>query len=169
MANVIFIIAPENFRDEELQIPCKILKKAGHECKTASITKGICKGMLGARVIPDLTIEEINSDEFDAVVVVGGSGSPKLREYDEVLDVLRDFRDKGKIIGAICLAPMVLSKAGILVGKRVTVFRTPQSEDAVKKGGGKLADENVVVDGKLITGNGPGAAEEFGKRLNNLL
>ena len=125
--------------------------------------------MLGAKVTPDMAVHEASPDYFDAVIIVGGSGSPVLAQNADVLKLVQMAESKGKVVGAICLGPMTLAKAGVLSGKKATVFKTPDSVQALKDGGASYTGEDVTVDGKLVTASGPHAANEFAKRLIALL
>jgi len=163
--NVLYIIAQRNFRDEELEVPEKILKNEGAKVVIASITTDEAVGMLGMRVKPDITVRTAAVDRFDAVVIAGGSGSPKLADYPEVLSVVRRFFERGKIVAAICLAPFVLAKAGILKGVTVTVSRADFAISEFGRAGAVYSDKHIVVDGKIITADGPAAAKEFGEEI----
>ena len=169
MGKVLFIIAPVNYRDEELSKPKEILERAGYEVNVASLTVDPATGMLGGVVRPDLAVRDVDITDYDMVVVVGGTGSPELAKHQEVIDLLALAEDKGKKLGAICLGPMVLAKAGVLQDKRATVFRTKESVAALEQGGAVFVDQSVVVDKDLVTANGPGAAEAFGNELVKLL
>lgn len=161
------IISPKNFRDEELLEPKDILKKVGFEVVVTSVTSETCIGMFGAMVKPDLIIDELNAEEFDAVVVVGGAGTPVLSQYDKVLQILREANEQKKILAAICLGPIVLAKAGVLEGKRVTVF--PSGISQIESGGAQYVSESVVTDGNLITADGPQSAKMFGDAIVSAL
>ena len=169
MSKVLMIISQENFRDEELFIPREMLQTAGHEVKVASLTRAKAKGMLGAQVAPDMAVHEANPDFFDAVIVVGGSGSLKLADSPDVQKLLFSAFRKGKILGAICLGPVALAKSGVLSGKRATVFRSDKSLRSLKDNGAEIAMEDVVRDGNIVTACGPEAANEFGKALAGML
>jgi protease I len=163
------VIAQKNFRDEELLIPKEILENAGHKVKIASLNRGSATGMLGAKVEAEFGVHEVNSDFFDAIVIVGGSGSPTLLESNDVIKLVRESAEKGKVIGAICLGPMVLAKAGVLVDKQATVFKTKEAIDLLKKNGAVYKEQPLVVDGKIITANGPAVADIFGKKIAEML
>jgi len=162
---VLYIIAQQNFRDEELDIPEKILKNEGAKVVIASITTGEAVGMFGMRVKPDAAVRSVAVDNFDALVIAGGSGSPKLADYPEVLSVARRFFERGKIVAAICLAPFVLAKAGILKGVTATVAAADFAMSEFGRAGAIYSDKHVVVDGKIITADGPSAAKEFGEEI----
>lgn len=165
----LFIINQTYFRDEELTEPKKILENEGAVVKVASITTEEARGMLGLRVIPDIAVRNANPADYDVLVVVGGSGSPQLANYSEVLDVIRRFNEQEKPIASICLGPYVLARAGILDGKRATVFPADFALTELRRAGAKYVEENVVVDGKIITAPGPEAAKQFGEQIVKVL
>jgi protease I len=103
------------------------------------------------------------------IVIVGGSGSPGLANRTEVIDLLNRAEDQGKKMAAICLGPMVLAKAGILQGKKATVFQTKESLAALQQGGATFIDTTLVTDGNVVTANGPAVAQAFGQELVKLM
>ncbi len=169
MARILMIIAPKNFRDEELLVPKEVLESAGHEVKIASISRTTATGMLGARVTPEFAVHEVNADFFDAVIVVGGAGTQMLVENQDVIKLVHRIGEQNKLIGGICLGPMVLAKAGVLVDKQATVFRTKQSIDLLKLSGAAYKEQPLVVDGNVITADGPSSAGIFGKKIAEML
>ena len=167
MRRIMMIISPRDFRDEELLEPKEILKKAGLEVVVTSVTSEKCIGMFGTNVKPDHVIDELNAMEFDAVVVVGGAGTPILNKYDKVLQILRDAQEQNKILAAICLGPIVMAKSGVLKGKKATVFSSGISE--IEEGGAQYVSDSVVIDGRIITANGPQSAKMFGNAIVSAL
>jgi len=167
---ILIAIAPEKFRDEELTEPVAELQKAGIGFDIASTRRGACTGMLGTRTTATLSFEEVDPELYDGLVIVGGSGSQTHLWNDAMLVHLAKFLQKsGKVIAAICLAPVVLAHAGILKGKNATYFESPSSDFEMKKGGAVIVKAPVVTDGRLITANGPLAAKEFGEAIVNNL
>lgn len=165
---VLLIIAPENFRDEELLHTKEELERAGVATTVASTKKGEVRGMLGARVVPDITLDQVKVDDYDGIVFVGGSGSAVYFKDKKALLIASEAFKKGKIVGAICIAPVILANAGVLKDKKATVF----PGDYVQKitdGGAIYQEKPVVVDGRVITANGPGAAREFGRAIAKAL
>lgn len=165
MARVLFIIAKSNFRDEELSIPKKLIEKR-HSVEIASLTKGIAIGLLGMKVNVDISLEEAlrKINEYDAVVFVGGPGAQEYYKNEKALSIARNAFNFGKIVAAICIAPGILANSGVLKGKKATIWNG-KFIDILKKNGAIHIDKSVVVDGKIITANGPAAAEEFGKAV----
>jgi protease I len=97
------------------------------------------------------------------VVFVGGSGSKQYFEDPEALEIAKKAYEKGKIVAAICIAPVILANAGILKGKKATVHHGNEQE--LEKKGANYINQNVVKDGKIITACGPSAAREFGNTI----
>lgn len=164
---VLMVIAFENFRDEEYLIPRKIVENAGYKVVVASWQKGIAKGMLGERVKVDILVNEVKTEEFDGVIFVGGTGAENYFNNPYALKIAKEFYRSKKPTGAICLAPGILANAGILKGKRVTSW--PSIKSLLERKGAIYTGEEVSVDGNLITGIGPKAAENFGKKFLSLL
>jgi protease I len=167
---VLFIIAPERFRDEELAQPRAALVAAGHTVDVASTRAGALRGMLGARETVTRTLAGESGSAYDALVIVGGSGAPDHLWNSEALRAMvRAMRGAQKTLAAICLAPPVFARAGILMGVRATVFPAPRAKLELKRGGAIIVEEPVVQDGAIVTANGPEAAAAFGATLAKLL
>ena len=159
---VLIAIAPEKFRDEELAAPVAALQNAGIAFDIASTRRGPCTGMLGAKATATLAFEEIDPKPYDGIIIVGGTGSQAHLWDDEILPVLvKYFRDKVKVIAAICLATVILARAGILKGKKATHFDSPAVFREMKGGGAIIVNQPVVTDLRIITANGPAASKEF--------
>ena len=167
---ILIAVAPEKFRDEELAEPVAALQKAGIGFEIASTRRGTCTGMLGGKVNASLTFEEIDPKNYDGIIIVGGAGSQIHLWEDDLLQILvRFFVEKRKVVGAICLAPVVLARAGILKGKKATYFESPTSFREMKAGGALLVPQPVVVDSRIVTANGPGASKAFAETFINTL
>lgn len=164
---VVFILASDKFRDEELLEPKKILEEGGVEVVVASSSLETATGMMGARYTPEILYTDINVDEFDAVVFIGGSGSSEYWDDPIAHELAREAAEKGKLLGAICIAPVTLARAGLLKGKRATCFSS--TRDKVQAEGAKLSDSRVEIDGNIVTGEGPTAVGAFGKKILEIL
>ncbi|MCP8305422.1 MAG: DJ-1/PfpI/YhbO family deglycase/protease [archaeon] len=163
---VLMIISPKNFRDEEFLEPKDVLEKADVEVKVASTTKGTAKGMLGAKLDVETTVDEIDPADYDAVVIVGGSGSQTyLWDNKRVQEIVKKANNLGKLVSAICISPVVLARAGLLSGRKATVCRTDDTIRELKKAGAVISGAPIEVDGKIITGRGPEAAKQFGRKI----
>lgn len=164
---VLLIIAPENFRDEELFEIKKVLESSEIETEVVSSKTGMIKGMLGQTEEVKRTIFEINIADYEAIIFVGGKGASVYFDDPIALAVAEEAVRQNKIIGAICIAPSILANAGILNGKRATSFSSEKS-NLVNKGS-EYTGEKVTLDGKIVTASGPEAAKNFGWKIAELL
>lgn len=165
---VVMVIAFQGFRDEEYFVPKEILERAGVEVKTASIKLGIAMGDEGGEAPVDFLISAIRPEEFDAVIFVGGPGCLQYLDNDDAYHLARETVSQNKILAAICISPVILAKAGVLKEKKATVWNSPLDKTPLKileENGAEYIDKDVVRDGKIITANGPSAAEEFAQKI----
>ena len=172
MSKILFIIAPRNFRDEELLEPQKILS-VNNTVVIASLMKGACTGMLGARVFATTTTKEVLAkiSEFTAVVFVGGSGSNVYHNDIIAHEIAKNTVANNKILAGICWGVITLAKAGVLTGRKMTGWVSPSGEEKEIFAENKalFQDKDVVVDGNIVTANGPQAAHEFGLEIKKLM
>lgn len=167
---IMMIIAPDQFRDEELLVPRQAFIQKGFEVTTISTKTGEAKGMLGAIESISKTLEDIDLSAerlpYEAVVVMGGMGSPQFLFHNPRLHtLLQKANEQGSIVAGICLSGALPALAGVAQGKRCTVYETPDSLEALKQGGARYTGESVTVDGNVITANGPEAAEAFAAEI----
>ena len=167
MKKVVMVIAQDDFRDEELLEPKEILERNGIEVKIASTTLNQVKGVLGAKVTPDILITDINIKDFDAIVFVGGGGASQYWDDPVAHKLAQDAINTNRIVAAICIAPVTLARAGILKGKRATVFSSEAGQ--LKANGVDYTGKAVEKDGNIITASGPTQALEFGAELAKAL
>src|SRR5512143_927251 len=163
---VLFVISQDNFRDEELAHPREVVSAAGAGVAVAAREKAPARGMLGAVENPDLRIRDAKTADYDAIVAVGGRGTPEhLWSDGDLHRLIREARAAGKVVGGICLSGATLAIAGVLKGVEATCYVTDASRKEMHKGGAVFVERPVVVSGKIVTANGPGAARDFGKAL----
>lgn len=161
--NAVLVVAPKNFRDEELFETRDALERAGVAVKVASSASGNVKGLLGGAAKPDLALADASANDFDAVVFIGGSGSSVYFSDKAALGLAKSAFASGRVVGAICIAPSILANAGILKGKRATAYQSEKTNLEAK--GAEWSGEAVVTDGRVITANGPAAAKRFGEAI----
>lgn len=167
MKKVVMIIAEQDFRDEELLEPKDILEKNGIQVQIASSSLSEAQGMLGARVKPEILIKDIKAGEFDAVIFVGGSGSSQYWNDPIAHKLAQNAFNASRLVCAICIAPVTLAKAGILKGRRATVWSSEAGQ--LKEAGAQYTGKPVEKDGNIITASGPSAAQEFGEAIVRVL
>jgi protease I len=166
MKTIALVIADKNFRDEEYQHPKDVLVAAGFKVITACTTTKTVVGKLGLEVKPDMLVMDLIIDQIDALIFIGGGGAEQY--FNDIIahQLLKSAQEKGKIYGAICIAPVILANAGLLQDKKATVFSS--EIETIKKAGAIYSTDDVVVDGKLVTANGPAAAKRFGEAIVKL-
>ena len=162
---ILMIIAPSDFRDEELLVPKRFFEGKHIKVDVASETREKSRGMLGAISTPDLTIDGVDVGEYDAVVFVGGAGVDKHRFYENerCLNIAKNALMRGKVLAAICLASKTLANAGLLRKRKATCFNS--AINYIKEKGAIYIDKGVVRDINIITADGPGAAQEFAEEI----
>ena len=160
---ILMVIAPKDFRDAEYNEPRKIFDQSGLEVKVASIQSGTSVGAEGTVVKIDLTVSEVKVDEFDAVAFIGGPGMAQIVDDVSLQILAGQFYHAGKLTTAICVAPAILAKAGILAGKQATAWSGARGD--LEAEGASFTGQAVTVDDKIITADGPGSAQEFGQKI----
>ncbi len=189
---ILLIIASEGYHPAEYGFTRQALENAGFMVEVASDKMGIASGKPSAdhtakckeaactkayedypqfaRVKVTKLVKDINPDDYAGVYLIGGPGAVEFLDNPTTYLILQSLTAKAKAMGAICISPRILAKAGLLEGKRVTGW------DGDNKLAGILGQakahyvkQPVVVDGNLITGNGPEAAQQFGQAIVSYL
>lgn len=168
----VLIIATDGFEQSELIEPKRLLEEAGAEVSVASLKPGEIRGWnrkdWGESVAVDCTIDAIDAEDYDALLLPGGQMNPDvLRTEHKVIDILREFDASEKPIAAICHAPWLLAEADIIEGHTVTGW--PSIRTDLANAGAAVVDEEVVVDGNLITSRKPGDIPAFTDALMSAL
>ncbi len=165
--SVLIILAAKDFNETEFQTVKEILTYAGLQIFIASDTNTLCIGNKGLRIKPDVNFFNMNAANFEGVVIIGGKGIVRYRDNISILKVLKKFHEQGKPVGAICAAPVVVARSGILKEKQAVCF--PEYKAEIEKEGALFTDEPVVISGKIITARDSFAADEFADSLIYLL
>lgn len=162
------VILTSGFEEIEAMSIVDILRRSNIHTVVAGTDKEPIEGAHGVKIIADKHIDDIDLDNYDALILPGGApGYINLKKNRKVIELLKLANSKGKLIGAICASPTVLAHAGILRGKRATVY--PGMEEEIKKAGAEYSDDLVVVDGNIVTSRGPSTALLFGWKLAEIL
>ncbi len=155
------VLMAEGFEEIELTTIVDVLRRGGVTVTIAGLKDGMITGSRGIKMQPDAALESIR-EIFDIIILPGGSsGSVNLGNDRRVIELVNKYNTNGKIVAAICAAPSVLAKAGILTAKNATIFRGMENE--LKNA--KYIDKPVVEDGNIMTSQGPGTAMEFALAL----
>lgn len=159
---IVMIIAFENFRDEEYRDPKAVLEKVGIEITTASSKLGTAKGKFGMPAKIDIILSQLKVSDYDAVLFIGGPGCYGYYDDPTAHKIAQEAIKEEKILGAICAAPGILANAGVLRGKKATMFT---DDGTLAKGGATFTGKGVEIDGKIITATGPDTARAWAEAI----
>jgi protease I len=165
----VLILAADGFETVELFEPKKALEEAGATVTIASIKTDPIQGMKqdinpAEKVTPDLTLDDVDTEEFDALVLPGGTCNPDhLRREERAVEIVQEFMEDEKLVAAICHAPWLLAEADVIDGRRLTSFKSIRTD--LENAGGDVVDEEVVIDGNLITSRDPDDLPAFNKAV----
>ena len=165
MKKVLVPLAP-GFEEMEAVCVVDVLRRAGAEVTTAGTQPGPIQASRRVVVLPDTTLDQVDPDEFDMIVIPGGAKGVDVLKADPIVKlILQKMNGQGKYVTAICAGPIVLAEAGLLKGRAVTSY--PGVGGLLE--GAHLKSDRVVVDGKIVTSQGPGTAIEFALKLAEIL
>jgi 4-methyl-5(b-hydroxyethyl)-thiazole monophosphate biosynthesis len=154
----------EGFEEIEAVAVIDILRRANIKVDVVGVEDEIVSGRNGIKILCDKIITDVKPEDYDGIVLPGGNpGYKNLENNQQVINFIKYFNSKGKLIAAICAAPTILESIGILEGKKATCF--PKMKDKIRN----YVDEKVVVDGNIITSQGPGTAIEFALEIVKLI
>lgn len=159
---MVYIILGTGFEDMEAICPCDILRRGGVEVQFAGIGGKLITGGNGVTVQADCTVEEIDFEKLELIMLPGGMGGVhSVLGCETAMNAVKRAYEEEKYVAAICAAPTILAKLGITDGKKATVY--PGMEEEM--GSALMQDAGTVRDGKVLTGRAPGAAMDFGLLL----
>ena len=162
------ILAADMFERVELEEPRKALEDAGADVEVVSIHDGEIKGFdhfdPANSVQVDHTVEQASPEDYDALLIPGGVGNPdQLRGDENAVSFVQQFHQAGKPMAVICHGPWVLVESGVVRGKRVTSW--PTLETDIRNAGGDWVDQEVVVDGNIVTSRKPDDIPAFNREM----
>lgn len=171
MKKALLVIAQNGYQDVELAGTQNALLAAGFEVTIASKEEGPCVGKFGGTEEALLAMRDVDPIAYDVLAFIGGPGAHALAEDQEAILLAKTRRDSGKLIGAICIAPMILAAAGVLEGKHATVWNDEEGaqQRLLAERGATYTGEPVTVDGMIVTADGPASAAAFGKTLASMV
>ena len=157
---MIYIFLAPGFEEIEAVVPRDILKKANIDVNTVSIGETIVESTKGLKVVSDMTINEVQIESIDGIILPGGMpGTNNLGKCEKLIDMIKICAEKKLLIAAICAAPSILGKLGILSGKDTCCFPDTEIEKCLV--GAKINNKNVNICENIITSKGPGTAFQF--------
>ena len=167
MKHALVPLAP-GFEEIEAITIIDILRRAGVTVTVAGTQPGPSDASRKTNHLPDCTLDKIHAEDFDLLVLPGGQpGTDNLRRDPRLRQIIQNLNSRQCLLAAICAAPTVLGDAGVLTSRIVTGHPSVHTELATQAG--QVSNARVVVDGKIITGQSPGAAMEFAFKLVEIL
>jgi len=160
----VLIMATDRFEESELFGPRERLLERGAQVKLASPSNEEIMGTVhdepGKRITPDLLIRDARAADFDALILPGGVGNPdQLRTNEDAIGLIREFDSAGKPVAAICHGPWLLVEADLLRGRKATSWKSIRTD--LRNAGAEVVDEEVVIDGNIITSRKPDDVPAF--------
>ncbi|MFD1787772.1 type 1 glutamine amidotransferase domain-containing protein [Sphingomonas floccifaciens] len=155
----VLIVATDGFENDELFKPRQALIDAGAEVTLASLKTDPIQGVKNDSdpadtITPDLTVDDVDTEDYHALLLPGGVGNPdKLRMNERAVEIVGEFMDDDKIVAAICHGPWLLAEADVIEGKTLTSW--PSIRTDLANAGADVVDQEVCVDGNLITSRNP--------------
>jgi len=168
----VLIMASDGFEEWELFGPREILTRRGAEVVLAAPKLEPIQATVhddsGKTIRPDLTIDQVNADDFDALILPGGVRNPDhLRMNVKAIALIQRFAAQGKPVAAICHGPWLLVEADLLRGRTATSW--PSIRTDLRNAGANVVDEAAVTDGNLVTSRNPQDVEAFTNAVIDLV
>ncbi|AAM05914.1 TPA: type 1 glutamine amidotransferase [Methanosarcina acetivorans] len=161
------VFGADGFEDLELFYPYHRLKEEGITTHVASMKKGPITGKHGYEITADIAFKDVNSADYDIIVISGGKGPEKMRLDKDALEIVKNFFKKNKPVASICHGPQVLVSADVIKGRKATCWIGIR--DDIIAAGAQYEDSEVVVDGNLVSSRNPGDLHAFGREMIKLL
>jgi protease I len=168
--NIVFVIAHNEYQQDEYTIPKKLLEEAGFQIITASNNLDFATAKDESTTKVDILIQDINLEDCGGIFLIGGPGALEHLDNPITYNILQKAHFMGKPLGAICISTRILVHAGILKDKQATGWNGDgQLGEIFKNNQVKYISQEVVVDGTIVTASGPHAANEFGEKIISVL
>ena len=167
MKKVLLIVAQKGFQPKEYKRPKQILEDGGIEVITASEKVGIAiSSYSNEKILVDIPVDQVKVGEYDGIFLIGGPQALQYLDNDNMYNIMKEANEVCAVLGAICISPRILAKAGVLKNKKATGWDDDGKLKSIFEDvGAKYIKEPVVQDGKVITAWGPDAAEAFGRLI----
>lgn len=160
---MVYILLANGFEEAEAIVPADLLRRAGVKTALVGVTGPVVTGGHGITVNCDVTIDQVKFEELEMLMLPGGLGGVEnIGASPAAVDLIRETAQAGRYLAAICAAPTLLGKLGLLEGRSAVCY---PGMEGLLKGAGVQKGRSVVADGNVITGEGPGAAFAFGLKL----
>lgn len=163
---VLLVVAHKGYQPIEYGEPKRLFNGAEFDVVTASDQSGAAIGNDGSFADVQLTTGEVAVSDYEGIIFIGGPGALEHLDNETSYSIIRSAADKKIPLGAICVSPRILARAGVLENKRATGWDGDGELGAIFQEHGVIyAKNDVVVDGRIVTASGPQVAEEFGRQM----
>lgn len=160
---MVYILLAEGFEEMEAVVPADLLRRAGAEVALVGVTGPVVTGAHGIAVTCDLELAQVNQENLELLMLPGGLGGVQnIGASPAAMALVQSVAESGRYVAAICAAPSLLGALGLLNGRKAVCY--PGMEETMGAVDAQTG-HSVVVDGRFITGEGPGAAFDFGLKL----
>ena len=167
------ILTADQFEDMEVMYPLMRLQEAGWQVDVAAPKKEAIHGEFGyGELMPDLTIDKVDPEKYDLLVIPGGSpeGAPAfVRKIKKAQEITQSFFKKNKPVASVCHGPWLLADSGVVKDRNLTSYWHDGVPESVKEAGGKWEDKEVVVDGNLVTSRWPADLPAFMREVMKIV
>lgn len=166
---MVYILLAPGFEEAEALVPADVLRRAGVDVSLTGLFGSAVSGSHNVTVTADVTVEQVSLSGGDMVLIPGGPGFARVEESEAAVTLIRQAADDEAMwVAAICAAPTLLARMGLMTGRRAVCY--PGMEDLLTEGGAApCMDCSVVRDGRFITGRAPGSAFDFALALTEVL
>jgi protease I len=164
---VVMVLANYNYNGDEYEYTRRTLEDNGIGIRIAASELGVCTGVTGTTTDVDLSFTNVAPEDYSGIVFIGGSGVDMYFNNDEALELAKKFFSLNKVVAAICWAPVILARAGVLAQRKATAWDGAKSE--IEQAGGNYTGEQVTVDNNIVTAEGPESATQFGQAIAELI
>ena len=165
-ARTLLVFVPQQlFNEEEFDPALRRISQLGVRTLLVSADSGVAVSMSQLIVSIDLALRNVSAADFAGLVLIGGSGAAVYWDDSLLQAKCRNFASNGKVLAAIGIAPVTLARAGVLKGRRATVFRDRTTVDWLRQAGAKYSFSGVVADRNIITAASSDQARAFGQAI----
>jgi len=165
--SILIFLSANSFSEEEYLIINKVFLNAGKSIFITSDSHTVCSGDNGLKVKADTDFYNVNDKNFSAIVLIGGNGSKDYWDNEQLQNIVKNFKRAGKIVAAICSAPIILAKAGLLSKIPATCWSEDKNE--LINLGIEYKDRSIVTENGVVTADGPHSAEQFAETVLNMI
>ncbi|MFC2094569.1 DJ-1/PfpI family protein [Bacteroidota bacterium] len=165
--SILIFLSATNFSEEEYLSTKKVFLKSRKNVFITSDSYTVCSGDNGMKVRADTDFYNVNAKNFSAVVFIGGKGSKDYWDNESLHKIARNFQGAGKVVAAICSAPVILAKAGLLSKIPATCWSEDRNE--LINLGVEYKDRSIIAENGVVTADGPRSAEQFAETVLNMI